>query len=262
MRWADKIAQGGRDHPRYSGIRAMLNAWRKGEDNIGILRHNAGQPDLGLLHYMPQTPSRGLEKVRSKIYTFNSRADVVTNTVNANEYVWKEGSSGSGTPLAVIDVVGGGCQFINGAVDNNYYYYESDAEFCELSMGKDLWFRIYLQISDATQSDFFAGVCARLASGNLFDNRVDAVGFHSEDGDTNIDFQARNVTGSGDALAQGTLVNNTDIILGFHWNASANQVEFWIDDTYVTRINDFLYFPTTEMCVSFGMRMARRLQRP
>lgn len=235
-------------------IRAMLNAWREPSDNTGIQRHNAGQANFALLHYMPQIPSYGLEKVRTKIYTFCDYSDCVTDTIVGNEYKWTETSAGSGTPLAPLDVVGGGGRFVNGALDNNYYAYQSGGEFCQLQADKDMWFRITLQISDATQSDFFAGICARIGAGNLFDNRVDAVGFHSEDGDTNIDFEMRNVTGPGDSLAQGTLVDATDIILAFRWDSYNNHANFWIDDVYINRIIDTTYMPTTEMCVSFGCR--------
>lgn len=254
LKYSRNIARGGKDHPYFAKVRAMLNSFRQPSDNTGIQRHNAGQSNFGLLHYMPQIPSFGLEKVTLKIYTFCDYSDCVSDQIVGNEYKWTELSGGAGTPLAPIDVVGGGGQLTNGALDNNYYTYQSGGEFCQLQTDKDMWFRAKIQISDATQSDFFLGICARIGAGNMFDNRIDAVGFHKEDGDTNIDFEMRNVTGPGDALAQGTLVDATDIILGFRWDSYNQQVNFWIDDVYITRITDPLYIPTTEMCVSFGCR--------
>ena len=44
----------------------------------------------------------------------------------------------------------------------------------------------------------------------------------------------------------------TDISLGFHYNGDDERAYFFIDNTYVNSIATTL--PTTEMCVSFGLR--------
>jgi len=83
---------------------------------------------------------------------------------------------------------------------------------------------------------------------------VDCVGFRKDDGDTNIDFET-DISGSTatSLAAQGTLADTTDIALGFHYvGGSTPEVLFFVDDTYVNRITTTI--PTTEMCVSFGLR--------
>ena len=240
--------------PAYQWIRAACGLKSNLTDQPGSQRFWAGGTTEGLWDYAPQTPTMPVgSRVRPHVWTFNSPADLVTDAVSATEYKFKQTASGSGTPLAAADVVGGGAKFTNGASDNNYYFYESGAEIAQLVPGYDLWFEIILQVSDATQSDMFAGLCARLASGNLFDNRVDCVGFKKDDGDAYIDLET-DVSGSAatNVNAEGTLVNNTPISLGLHYRGDLERVFFYIDDTCVHDIATTL--PTTEMCVSFGLR--------
>ena len=234
---------------RICGLQARIN-----DPMPGAQRVSAGGNTLGLWDYAPSIPALPMgPHVRPFIWTFDSPQDCLTDAVEANAYKFAETSSGSGTPLAHQDIVGGGAKFTNGAGDNEYYFYESGAEIGQLVATYDLWFEIILQVSDGTQSDLFAGLCARLASGNLFDNRVDCVGFRKDDGDTDIDLET-DVSGSvaTSSAAQGTLADATDISLGFHYNGGEERVYFFIDDTYVDNIATTL--PTTEMCVSFGLR--------
>lgn len=242
-------------NPQFAAwIRSICGLQSKLTDDLpGIRRANAGGTTLGLWNYAPSVPAFPIgPKVRFFTWTFDAPADIICDAVGANDYRWNETASGTGTRLAVQDVVGGGAKFTNGASDNNYYFYETGAEIAQLVSGYDLWFEIVLQVSDATQSDLFAGVCARLASGNLFDNRVNSVGFRKDDGDTDIDLETSLASSATSSTAQGTLANATDISLGFHYRGDNQRVYFFIDDTYVNSIATTL--PTTEMCVSFGLR--------
>jgi hypothetical protein len=239
----------------YAWIRSICGLQSRISDTMpGAQRVSAGGNTLGLWDYAPSIPAFPIgPNVRCFVWTFDAPQDALTDAVDANAYRWNETASGSGTPLAVTDVVGGGAIFTNGASDDNYYFYESGAEIAQLVATYDVWFEIILQVSDATQSDLFAGLCARLASGNLFDNRVDCVGFRKDDGDTNIDLET-DITGetATSSAAQGTLADATDISLGFHYNGKDERVYFFIDDAYVNSIATTL--PTTELCVAFGLR--------
>lgn len=238
----------------YDFIRSICGFKRRVTDGAGRQRFNAGGTTRALWDYAPNVPSFPIgPEVRAFYWTFDSSADTVSDAISADEYRWNETASGSGTPLAPIDVVGGGGMFTNGTGDNEYYFYESGQEIGQLVAGYDLWFEIVVQTDDATQSDMFAGLCARLASGNLFDNRVDCVGFRKDDGDTDIDLET-DVSGSTatSSTAQGTLADDTDISLGFHYNGNDETVYFFINDSYVNSIATTL--PTTELCVSFGLR--------
>lgn len=237
----------------FAKIRAICGLQERINDPPGAQRVNAGGNTLGLWDYAPSIPALPMgPHVRPFIWVFDSPQDCLTDAVEANAYKFAESSSGSGTALACQDVVGGGAKFTNGAGDNQYYFYESGAEIGQLVATYDLWFEIILQVSDATQSDLFAGLCARLASGNLFDNRVNSIGFRKDDGDTNIDLETSLASSATSSTAQGTLADDTDISLGFHYNGREERAYFFIDDEHVNSINTTM--PTTEMCVSFGLR--------
>ena len=241
--------------PVYAWIREACGLQSRINDTLpGAQRVGSGGTTEAIWDYAPSVPAFPIgPEVRAFIWAFDSPQDCLTDAVEANAYKFAETNSGSGTALACQDVVGGGAKFTNGAGDNNYYFYESGAEIAQLVAGYDLWFEIVLQVSDATQSDLFAGLCARLASGNLFDNRVDCVGFRKDDGDTDIDLET-DVSGSTatSATAKGTLADAADISLGFHYRGDQERVYFFIDNAYVYSIATTL--PTTEMCVSFGLR--------
>lgn len=231
----------------------LLNRQRRLSDfDKGLLRHFAGGSHESVWDYAPSDPPVPLIRARTFIWNFASPADLVTDAVSATEYVWAETALGSGTPLAAVDVAGGGAKFINGARDDDYYFYESGAEIGILASAYDLWFSGVIQISDATQSELFFGLCARLASGNLFDNRVNCVGFKKDDGDTNIDLETSLASSATNVNAAGTITADTPSLLQFHYKSSVPEVIFFIDGDYAGRIEDTL--PTTEMCVSFGLR--------
>ena len=244
-----------RGNPQWlARVRAACGLQSRIRESGNRQRFFAGGTMESVFDYAPQLPALPIgPQARGFYWTFAAPKDAVTDAVDANAYDWAESNSGTGTALAVQDVVGGGAKFTNGSGDNNYYFYESGAEIAQLVAGYDVFFRIVLQVSDATQSDLFAGLCARLASGNLFDNRVDCVGFRKDDGDTDIDLET-DVSGSTatSSTAQGTLADDTDISLGFHYRGDQERVYFSIDDEYVNNIATTL--PTTEMCVSFGLR--------
>ena len=244
-------------------IRAMVGKVTYSADTLtGFFRHNAGGAQKGLWHYVPSEPSFALKKASHRLWTFFSPHDCLTDAVDANAYEWMETSSGSGTPLAPVDSAGGGAKFTNGTGDNEYYFYELAKEGFKLQSNLDLWFEAIFQVSDATQSDIFIGLCQRI-SGNLFDNRQACVGFRKDDGDTNIDCVSTLSGTSTSQTAQGTLVDATDIGVGFHWDGTNSKIYFYIStsgapsdasdkDSYKCVISTNI--PTTDMAIAFGTR--------
>lgn len=223
------------------------------DTEVGLLRHFSGGPQESLWNYAPSEPPYPLLRARTFIWTFEDSVQTKTDTVDANAYKWKETNDGSGAALGPLDVVGGAAQFTNNGADDKYYFYESFAEIAQLVPTYDLWFKAVIQVSDATQSDMFIGLCARI-TGNLFDNRVNCVGFRKTDGNTNIDLETSLASSATRETAAGTLVDDTDIELGFHYvgGGSTPEVLFFIDKAFTKKITATL--PTTEMCVSFGLR--------
>jgi hypothetical protein len=175
------------------------------------------------------------------------------NTTN----MWDETNVGSGTSLTVQDLAGGKAKVTNGTTDNNYYFYQSKYEVGGLASGKGLWLMGAIEIADVDQADWFWGLCKRLATGTLFDNRVDGVGFYGSDGSANINCETRKNSTNTAATNKGTLVDATRKRLGLYIDGTS-RVFFYIGDAaenlaYVAQIATNL--PDDELLtVSFGIR--------
>ena len=231
-------------------LRGLGNFYAAPADPRDLWRHTitgGNQRDV-VLHDAPERPSVPILPRPPQIWQFRTLYDI--NATN----VWGATNSGTGTVLGIPDERPGIGRFTNGAGDNNFYFYESIREITRLIASRDIWFICEIKVSDATQSDLFVGLSARLASGNLFDNRVDSIGFYSDDGDAYINTEC-NKNGSATQTAQeGTLVDDTWIHLGFHVIGTVG-VEFFIGNRllYVGNISTNLP-DDTEMCVAFGLR--------
>lgn len=253
-------------HPYVDKIMAYGRMMKRPTDEVdGLIRTTDGGATKGFFHYAPTGggPSVPLKRAFYKPFLFLSPKDCITDAVEANIYEWNETKSGTGTPLAPVDAAGGGVKFTNAATDNSYYFYELGGEPWKLSSGLDLWFRAVIRVSDATQSDLFVGLCQRLASGNLFDNRVNCVGFRKDDGDASIDCVSTLAGSSTSQTAQATLTADVDWGVGFHWDGVNSRLYFYISpagepgkvvntDSYKSVITATL--PTTEMTLAFGLR--------
>jgi len=219
-------------------------------DPVDMWRHSpTGGNQRDVVGYgLPQRPSVGILPRPPLIWQFKTLYDI--NPTN----VWLPTAFGSGTVLGIPDGRPGIGRFTNGAGANDYYFYESVREIARISATKDIWFITEIKVSDATQSDLFVGLCARLASGNLFDNRVDSIGFYSDDGDAYINTECNKDGTATQTEEEGTLADDTWIALGFHVVKDAG-VEFFIGNKllYVGNISDNLP-DDEEMCVAFGLR--------
>lgn len=246
------MARGFTNHPLLDLFRKYFHLVRKSSDPKGVLRIDTGAKNSSVWDYMVTQPSLPLDVILPHLWTFTTHLDVVTDQVEATTFKWKETSSGSGTPLAMQDEHGGVARSLNGAGDNNFYFYESAVELVLPTSGKQIWFECEVKVSDADQSDFFFGLCARLAAGNLFDNRVNAIGFRSDDGDAYIDTVTTAASSTTANTSQGTLVDDTWIKMGFRYDGTA--VYFFVGDTDTYKALHAANIPATELCVAFGLR--------
>jgi hypothetical protein len=237
-------------------IRAINNFHARVQDHSGVKRHNVGRDSYGLWHYMPETPTPSIDQVWHHYWDFKDPQGYVTDAVDAVSYVWAETNSGAGTALVAIDIAGGGARVTNGGADNNFYFYESAQEIVQIVANRDFWFEFEFQTNEATQNDLYVGLCERLGAGNLFDNRVNAIGFRKDDGDTNIDMITC-AAGVEAATAVDTLVADTNFRLGLRYDSDPGIIRAYTgqgtdEAVQVGTITTGL--PTVLMCVSFGIR--------
>lgn len=230
-----------------AAIAKNLGLYSNPAEPFGLIRIN-NQPLEQAFSLMPTQPALGIDAY-TKIFNFTNAYDV--NTTN----VWDEAAVGTGTGLTVQDARGGKAKATNGALDNNYYTYQSKYEVAGLVAGKGLWILGSVEILDVDEADWFWGLCERLASGNLFDNRVDAVGFYGADGSASINCECSKTTAS-QSTNKGTLADATEKHLGIYVDG-VSRAYFYISDSagnlaYVTNIST--YIPTDLMTVSFGCR--------
>lgn len=229
---------------------AICGFYELSSDEKGDLRFNAGGRDRNVFDMMPANPAFS-PRARNVIIRFQTAYDV-------HATVWDQSKQNDGTVLTIQDAIGNKAKFVNDTGDNDYYYYEYVYEKAKLRSGKDLWFQTSIEIKDVDQGDMFVGLCARLASGNLFDNRVDAIGFVLTDGGATLKAVCTK-DGTGSAAAGDPsfdLTDETECWLGFHSNGTS-YVDFFAgakgSETHRWRITANLP-DDEELAPAFGLR--------
>jgi len=247
-RWSDYV-KARRRSASLKGTLASAGLYELGTDEPGELRFNAGGRERNVFDLLMNKPAIS---PKSRIVYIPFDNDYAVNTTS----VWDESNSGSGTGLTIQDAIGNKAKFTNGGSDNNYYYYEYKYEKGKLQSGKDLWFYTSIEIADADEADMFVGLCADLASGNLFDNRVDAVGITLADGDATLNgVCTKNGTGSPSTMSVD-VSDGTEIYVGFH-SYGVTHVDFFAgvvgSDAHRLRITSNLP-DDEELAPAFGLR--------
>ena len=109
--------------------------------------------------------------------------------------------------------------------DDNGQQIQWAQAFAKPTTGKRLWFeaRINCNGGDATNLDFFVGLAADNTDlTGVADNMPsNGIGFHKDDGDTNIDFSTSDDDTHIQQAAVATLANDTYIRLGFSFDGGA-----------------------------------------
>jgi len=247
MRRRSTTIGGGSRNPRNEYLAAVAGMYGSTADPKGARRFDGASPRETLFDSVMNNPAVPLLANVNR-WEFKNKYDI--NTTNT----WKETAVGSGTPLVCLDGRGGRAKATNGSGDNNYYFYESIYEIAKLSSGKHLHIRGTIEIADVDQADWFWGLCSRLSSGNLFDNRVDSIGFYGADGSANINAECRKDSTATPATALDTLTDAKEMILGFHAIGTSEaymyvKTEDNYDSLIITNLPD-----NEEMCLSFGCR--------
>ena len=109
--------------------------------------------------------------------------------------------------------------------DDNGQQIQWANEFAKPTTGKRrLWFeaRVNCNGGDATNLDFFIGLAATEDLTGVADNMpANGIGFHKDDGDTNIDFSTSDGGTNIQQAAVATLANDTYVRLGFSFDGGA-----------------------------------------
>lgn len=108
--------------------------------------------------------------------------------------------------------------------DDNAQQIQWSKEIAKPTVGKRIWFeaRVNCNGGDATNLDFFIGLSATEDLTGVADAMpANGIGFHKDDGDTNIDFSTSDGGTNIQQAAVGTLANDTYIRLGFSFNGGA-----------------------------------------
>jgi len=239
-------SRSGRKSGYVAGLMDDLGLYQYGGDPAGMLRNNEKDTTKAWWHAAPQKPAGPLRRPPHYWY-FDKTEDVGAGSLTP-------ANVGSGTPLALIDRRGGWATSLNAGALDDYYYYFGLNELASLVDGRFVWFDTEIEILDVDKADLFIGLCAKLGSGNLFDNRVDCVGFQLFNGSAagRLNHVAtKDGTGSpaycGHTLADETAVKLSMVITG------QSRVDFYVNDGWTSYLTSNLP-DDEEMAFAFGLR--------
>lgn len=226
-------------------MRLVGHLRQKYQDPRGTIRHRGKNRTTDQFHFMPNLPGDPIPALRNT-WDFQNTSDV--DTTNK----WTETNSGVGASLTVQDERGSFAKVTNAGLDNNYYFYESIKEMARLQANKGLWFRSHFQIGDVDEADMFIGLSKRLASGNLFDNRVDSIGFYLEDGSAQIKIEASKDSTATQTNTGISITDGAEVTVGFRV-VGTGVVEFLVNESAAGVINTNIP-DDEEMTFAFGVR--------
>jgi len=114
-------------------------------------------------------------------------------------------------------------------------------EIWQVRSGKDIWFETKLQIADASEIDFFVGLCEGFATNpEAILAAAERIGFQIDDGDASILTKTEADTTETSKDSEVDAEDATDITLGFHV-IGTGKVEFFINrikvSEHTTNIN-------------------------
>lgn len=122
-----------------------------------------------------------------------------------------------------------------------------------LTAGKQSWFKARFKVSDATQSDFVMGL-------QVIDTTplavTDGIFFQKDDGDALLDVYCQKdaTTGSTSKTGIYTMVDDTYVVVGWHYDG-VDTLEYFINDVRVGSLNaTSTYLPDTTLAISFGIQ--------
>lgn len=216
-------------------------------DPMGIQRIDSGGVDghtKSMWHNQPL-----ISEFKNNIqFPFRSAYDI--NTTN----VWDVDAGGSGTAIVPVAGRGAFAKFTNGASDNNYYAYNNKYAQFGLIASKDTLLTAEIIVKTVTKADIYFGLCAKILSGNMFDNRVNGIGFYTladTEGSGLLHIESANTSVVTQASVGVSMANGVKIKLGI-LAVGLYKVYFYVDEIYRGAITTNI--PTVDLNVCFGCR--------
>jgi hypothetical protein len=149
------------------------------------------------------------------------------DTAFDNEWTVTRVEAGAGeSTVTRTDAVGGALLITTDAAENDGVNMQLIGESFELTSDQELYFGLLgLKISDATQSDFFAGLA--ITDTDILGGVTDRIGFEKLDGATAIKAMLEKDSTETLTASLHTAVADTAVDLEWYWDGTG--VEFFVD---------------------------------
>lgn len=177
-------------------------------------------------------------------------------TAAATEWVVSTTEEGTGSATeATGDYLYGAIVITNATGDNDEDIMNRTSETLQFELGKKLWFESRVQVSDASNTDWFVGLVSSQVTvpETSLINLVTGTYFLKADGSESIGFYTTNLGSSSTATGISTNVSNTYVSLGFYYDG-ANELQYFVDGTRVGTIAATNISKTDLLAPAFGVR--------
>lgn len=164
---------------------------------------------------------------------------------------WTVTLIGAGGTAALGDADGGVLVVTTDALDNDQVTLQKVGESFLLASGKEAWFKARFKVADATQSDFQIGL---VVTDTTPLDATDGVYFQKDDGDALLDVYCRKnaTTGSTSATGIHTVVDDTYLTVGWHYDGKS-ELKYFVNDIHKGTLSAAAaYLPDTELTVSMS----------
>lgn len=151
---------------------------------------------------------------------------------------------------ALADGDGGLLLVTNAAADDDSSFNQKVGESFTFETGKKAWFKCRFQVNDATQSDVVIGL--QITDTTPLDV-TDGIFFLKADGVATVDLLVEKGNTATTTAAVATLVDDTDIELGFFWDG-VDKIVIFVNDVAVASSITTNLPDTEELTVSFGIQ--------
>jgi len=164
------------------------------------------------------------------------------------------------TQAITTDTVGGTILLTQKATtDNDAAQIQRVDEAFKAASGKQMWYetRIRCAAGDATNLDFFVGLCAADLTPVADNMPANGIGFHKDDAAAVIDLSTSDGGANVESSTVHTLVDNTWVKLGFHWDGAATgsvTITPYVDGVAGTAITTGAYATMVEIAPIFMVR--------
>lgn len=172
----------------------------------------------------------------------------------ANE--WVVTKTGAGGAVTVANADGGILTLTNDTNDNDNLFLQWSGESAfgttetwKFASKKQFWFKARFKVSDATDSDLVLGLQITDTSPLSV---TDGVYFYKADDAATLQFKTT-LNSSSTTSAVGTLVNDTYVVVGFHYDGY-DKIDVYLDDLRVATQGTSTLVTDEELTLSFGIQ--------